>query len=115
MSSARAQEGGTRSYLHPANVDGQDGGEKQHLKEEVGHQAHDGKETELLESERPVTSGPSGPCPARRHLTICTAPGGSGAAVLPGLGPAKQGPCGRLPDHQGAAETQVFLHEPRGV
>lgn len=40
------------SYLHPTNVNGQDSGEEQHLKEEVRHQAHDGKETELLGSEQ---------------------------------------------------------------
>lgn len=37
------------SYLHTANVNRQDGGEEQHLEEEVRHQAHDGKETELLD------------------------------------------------------------------
>lgn len=42
-------QGSAQSYLHPANVNGQDSGEKQHLKEEVRHQAHDGKKTELLE------------------------------------------------------------------
>lgn len=40
------------SYLHPTNVNGQDSGEEQHLKEEVRHQAHDSKETELLGSEQ---------------------------------------------------------------
>lgn len=45
-------QGSAHSYLHPANVNGQDSGEKQHLKEEVRHQAHDSKETELLELEQ---------------------------------------------------------------
>lgn len=44
-------QGPAHSYLHPTNVNGQDSGEKQHLKEEVRHQPHDSKETELLEPE----------------------------------------------------------------
>lgn len=39
----------SHSYLHTADVNRQDSGEKQHLEEEVRHQAHNGKETELLE------------------------------------------------------------------
>lgn len=48
----KAGQGFAHSYLHPTNVDGQDSGEEQHLKEEVRHQTHDGKETELLRLER---------------------------------------------------------------
>lgn len=52
------------AYLHATNVNGKDSGEKQHLKEEVRHQAHDSKETELLEPEKTedtMTSWPSIP------------------------------------------------------
>lgn len=53
LSTARAEEEvgqcSAHFYLHPANVNGQDSGEKQHLKEEVRHQAHDGKKAKLLE------------------------------------------------------------------
>lgn len=54
-------QGSGHSYLHPSNVNGQDSGEEQHLQEEVRYQAHDGKETELLELNRPgdtMTSRP---------------------------------------------------------
>jgi len=37
-------------YLHTANVDGQHGGEEEHLQKEVGHQADDGEEAELLQT-----------------------------------------------------------------
>lgn len=58
LSAARTEEeevagrGSAPSYLHPANVNGQDSGEKQHLKEEVRHQPHDSKKTELLEKSK---------------------------------------------------------------
>lgn len=45
-------QGTAHSYLHPADINGKDSGEKQHLKEEVRHQAHNGEETELLELEQ---------------------------------------------------------------
>lgn len=39
-----------RPHLHAANVDGEHGGEEEHLQEEVGHQAHHGEEAELLQA-----------------------------------------------------------------
>ena len=59
LSTARTEEeeevvgrGSAHSYLHPANVNGQDSGEKQHLKEEVRYQPHNSKKTELLEKRK---------------------------------------------------------------
>lgn len=36
------------SHLHAADINRQHGGEEEHLQEEVGHQPHDGEQTELL-------------------------------------------------------------------
>lgn len=101
----RARQGSIHSYLHSANVNGQDGGEKQHLKEEVRHQAHDGKETELLESEhsRDTTSTRASstlekPSPAHKHHLHSRRQGAAETrTVVLNLGVAKKGPCQELP------------------
>lgn len=49
MQRVRGQEG---PHLHPPDVDGKNRGEEKHLQEEVGHQPHDSKQTELLKTER---------------------------------------------------------------
>lgn len=46
----------SHTYLHSPNVDRQDSGEKEHLEEEVRHQAHNSKEAELLEQKHTVAT-----------------------------------------------------------
>lgn len=111
-------QGPAHSYLHPTNVNGQDSGEKQHLKKEVRHQPHDSKETELLEPEhtrgtmtlRPSTlEKPSPPAGTSASAGQWQA-GHSGEAYhctweWPRLGSAR----GSLPPHRRAAETPLTL------
>lgn len=100
-------QGPAHSYLHPTNVNGQDSGEKQHLKEEVRHQPHDSKETELLKPEhtrgtmtlRPSTlEKPSPPAGTSASAGQWQA-GHSGdkESLLLNLGVAKVGQCPWLP------------------
>lgn len=39
----------SKAHLHAADVNRQNRCEEKHLEEEVGHQSHDGKQTELLQ------------------------------------------------------------------
>lgn len=48
---------GHSSYLHSSNVYRQYCGEKEHLQEEIGHQAHDSKQTELLKKQMKPNHG----------------------------------------------------------
>lgn len=50
------------AHLHPPDVDGKNRGEEKHLQEEVGHQPHDSKQTELLKTKN------SGLC--KSHICI---------------------------------------------
>lgn len=70
MCGCNVREGQDASHLHAADVYGENGGEEKHLQEEVGHQADDSKQTELLKTQKEELTSQTGACKGKRTLPV---------------------------------------------